>query len=282
MAKILVVGCGKIGDQVARKLTALNHQVHGLRRSLQEAPYHTVTADVCQIDSLGKLDQDFDLVIIALSPDERNQDSYERIFQTGIANLVKQLGNAPQMIFVSSTSVYNQNLGEWVNETSRTHPSQYQGQTLLAAEALVLASQSHNSVVRFAGIYGPGRERLIKLAQSGQTIQKSLPYFTNRIHEQDCVGFLVHLTQMKLNGETTEAIYCAADDTPAPLWDVVRWISFQMDIPEPPSNRVNQPDQNKRVANARMKATGYELLYPSYRDGYGEMIQPVVKVVSAV
>ena len=227
MAKILIVGCGSIGMQLANTLSAKGHHVIGLKR---HPPSHVTnrvnyfTADITVSDQLNDLPIDFEIVYFIVSPDGRNEESYRAIYETGLDNLLSRLSQTvspTRWIFVSSTSVYGQTQGEWVDELSNAQPANITSQLIRQAEQRLMDLSVQNIVVRFSGIYGPGREYLLRLASQSPVIQQDPPYYTNRIHQQDCIGVLVYLSECHLAGIGLEQCYVASDDDPAPMWEVI-------------------------------------------------------------
>ncbi|MBD9361929.1 SDR family oxidoreductase [Methylomonas fluvii] len=274
MAKILVIGCGDIGYPVALRLHQLGHQVTGLKRSApaNSTPFPIFIADIRLASSLVALPSSFDAVIFIVAPDSRQAEEYQALYDVGLRNLLAHFAAAetsPCWLMVSSTSVYEQNSGEWVDETSVTEPASATSRWLAAAETRLWIASDRSCVVRFSGIYGPGRDWLLRRAERGESIQQQPPSYTNRIHSEDCVAVLLFLLEKQLAGVALEPCYLATDDEPAPLWEVMNWLSQQFACP-PPSPLLVAPDspQNKRCQNARLKALGYRFLYPSYRDGY--------------
>ena len=279
MAKILIIGCGDIGTQLAHVLSAKGHQVTGLKRNpskTADSDINYFTADITSAADLEDLPMDFDTLYFIVSPDGRNEESYRVIYQSGLNNLLDKFalaGSSPQWIFVSSTSVYGQSQGEWVDEDSIAQPNNSTSQLIRQAEQKLMDSDAHNIVVRFSGIYGPGREYLLRTALQAPAIQKIPPYFTNRIHQGDCVGVLVFLLERRLAGVALEQCYLASDDDPAPLWEVMTWLAEHLKCRPPTVKSVdNHADMNKRCNNRRLKALGYKFHYPSYKDGYLELI----------
>jgi nucleoside-diphosphate-sugar epimerase len=136
-----------------------------------------------------------------------------------------------------------------------------------------MALSTQNIIVRFSGIYGPGREYLLRLASQSPEIQQDPPYFTNRIHQQDCVSVLAFLCECHLAGVELEQCYIASDDDPAPMWEVISWLASQMNC-QPPGIKTtdDKPDLNKRCNNQRLKALGYTFKYPNYKTGYLELL----------
>jgi hypothetical protein len=114
---------------------------------------------------------------------------------------------------------------------------------------------------------------MLRTATRGDPIQHHPPYYTNRIHQQDCAGVLAFLFKQRLAGQRLEQCYLASDDDPAPLWDVVTWLAERMHCPPPPV-KITGDDaaMNKRCDNRRLKALGYQFRYLSYRKGYLEML----------
>ena len=172
---------------------------------------------------------------------------------------------------VSSTSVYGQSQGEWVDEESIAEPDNISSRLIRLAEQRLTALNPDNIIVRFSGIYGPGREYLLRQALQTPAIQQTPPYFTNRIHQQDCVDVLSFLLEQRLEGRALAQCYLASDDDPAPTWEVMNWLADHLHCPAPTA-RDGEVGMNKRCSNARLKALGYQFQYPSYKDGYLDLI----------
>jgi nucleoside-diphosphate-sugar epimerase len=282
MAKILIVGCGAIGFELAETLADAGHDVTGLKRNLPPASpekFKLVRADITSATDLEALDTDFEHIFFIVSADSRNENSYHDIYETGIDNLLNlfvQTGcNAP-WIFVSSTSVYGQSHGEWVDESSVTTPNKSTSLKIVQAEQKLMAQNPANVVVRFSGIYGSGREYLLRMAQQTPSIQQHPPYYTNRIHQRDCIGVLAFLLERCLAGVNLEQCYLASDDDPAPLWEVMNWLAGEIHY-NPPIGKTtgHDYDMNKRCRNDRLKQLGYTFIYPNYKAGYSELIHPI-------
>ncbi|MDD5630594.1 MAG: SDR family NAD(P)-dependent oxidoreductase, partial [Methylococcales bacterium] len=176
-------------------------------------------------------------------------------------------------IFVSSTGVYSQSEGEWVDEDSIAQPVNGTSQLIRQAEEKLMSLDAGNIVVRFSGIYGPGREYLLRAARQAPAIQQNPPYFTNRIHQQDCVGVLAFILECRLAGVALEQCYLASDDDPAPMWEVMSWLADHLKCQPPTVKSVgNGGVMNKRCCNRRLKALGYQFHYPGFKDGYLELI----------
>lgn len=253
------------------------HNVTGLKRRLPASigPFPILSADISLSESLHSVPVDFDTVILIVAPGSRQSEAYRDLYDLGLDNLLAHFAAArrsPRWLMVSSTSVYGQNLGEWVDETSPTQPSSTTAQWLVTAENRLWAADGHNCVVRFSGIYGPGRDWLLRRAANGGPIQQHPPSYTNRIHSEDCLRILLFLAEKQLAGEALAPCYLASDHDPAPLWEVMNWLTKQFDYPTPTAlPATTDAQQNKRCRNKQLTELGYRFLYPSYRDGYGAM-----------
>jgi nucleoside-diphosphate-sugar epimerase len=273
MADIVIVGCGDIGGRLGRLLQADGHRVTGVRRRPDDsAGFPVVAADAARPSSLVSLPEACDLVCYMASPRFGDADSYRAVFEHGVANVLARYPAAP-WVFVSSTGVYAQQGGQWVDEDSAAEPADATRSVLRRAEQMVLSHRPGNVVVRLSGIYGPGRERLLELARAGTPARREPPSYTNRIHQDDCAGVLRFLIDKRLGGEPLDALYLASDDDPAPAWDVMTWLASRLGLPEPPAEEAPaDAPRNKRCSNRRLRGLGYTFLYPTYREGYGALI----------
>ncbi|MFU8788563.1 MAG: SDR family oxidoreductase [Methylobacter sp.] len=272
MAKILIVGCGAIGSELGRVLSAQGHDVTGLKRKPPILPggIQYFGADISAAADLAALDADFTHAFFIVSPTGRTGQSYRAVYETGLNNLLGKLPKT-QWLMVSSTSVYAQSQGEWVDEDAPAEPTVITSRLIRQAEQSLMAANGINVVVRFSGIYGPGREYLIRQALATPSIQQTPPYFTNRIHQHDCVGVLAFLLERCLAGGGLDQCYIASDDAPAPAWEVMAWLAAQLNCPPPTVKDAADAGMNKRCCNGRLKALGYRFRYPGYKDGYSEL-----------
>lgn len=270
---ILIAGCGRIGARLGRHLAGQGHSVHGIRRRAEPLPQplRTIRADLRDPALPGRLPERVDRVYIILTPGAFDEAAYRAAYIDATASLLVALrrrGLAPgHVVMISSTSVYGQNDGEWVDEESVTAPDRFSGRILLESEDLIHASPFPATVVRCAGIYGPGRDRLLQRVRAATPCPAYPPTYTNRIHEDDVVGFLAHLSTM----DDARQRYLAADDDPAPRHEVMNWLAERLGV-SPPELTINHDGRNKRCRNGRLAASGYRLSFRSYRDGYAAML----------
>jgi len=289
VSRILIAGCGYVGTRLGVDLAEAGHTVWGLRRHPEALP-STVTpfcADLTEPSTLGNLPPELDYVVYATAADGPGEEAYRRAYLEGAGllfdALIEQEERPRRIFFVSSTAVYGQDGGEWVDEGSTTEPTSTNGQILLAAERQFLAGPFPATVLRLGGIYGPGRMRLIRLVESGEaTVCPEAPTFTNRIHRDDAAGMLAHLiardgAAARGEGAPPTQIYLGIDGEPAPRHEVLDWLAERLGVPHP--RRVSAQDEprrsrggNKRCRSGRILASGYALRYASFREGYGEIL----------
>lgn len=279
MRRLLIAGCGDLGTSLGLRLAAQGVEVFGLRRSADRipAPIIPIGADLTQPDSLRALPETQpDAVCYIATPGGFNDASYRAAYVDGLNNLLRQLEagkhRPERMIFVSSTSVYGITDGRWVDESSDAVPSGFSGQRLLEAEQQLQASAIPGIVVRFGGIYGPGRERLLRKVAAGEAVVSEPPQWTNRIHRDDAVAVLAHL--LTLNSPAP--LYLGVDCAPAPMHEVTDWLATQLGYPPCPHVRGEAGGlrgSNKRCSNRRLLDSGYPFIHPDYRSGYHDMVR---------
>lgn len=279
MAKILIVGAGKLGLPLALRLHDCGHQVNAIRRSTPDTDASGIRwhlLDLTEAGSLHQITGEFDQVIIILTPLSRTPEGYRQIFQEAINNLLQYLEtrmDRPACVFVSATSVYAQDDGSWVDEDSKTSPTSYNGQSLLAAERRILDWSPDPLIIRFAGIYGPDRRRLLSQLEKPLAIQRTPPWFTNRVHQEDCVGILDYLAARQRDGNLGHHIVIGADNDPAAKFEMMTWLAETAGlIPPDPMDAPEDAPRNKRCSNLRLQESGYQLIYPGYREGYAAML----------
>ena len=292
--KILIAGCGYVGSALATRLLSAGGgptppvEVWGLRRRPERLPARVrpVAADVADPEgleeALGRLPPALGGVVYAVSAAERSDEGYRRAYVQGPANLIAALDRlgirADRFLFVSSTAVYGEGSVPdegtgWVDETTPEAPDDFRGDRLLEGERRCLAGPFPAAVLRLAGIYGPGRTRLIDAVRTGEAkCAAGDPVWTNRIHRDDCAGALAHLLALA----EPEPIYIGVDDEPVDRCEVLRWLARRLGVPEPevvPAAELSRRRSGaKRCSNRRLLESGYRMRYPSFREGYAEML----------
>lgn len=289
MARILIAGCGDVGTALGRKLSAASHEVWGLKRRPTNPPagIQPLAADLTDPATLTVLPAALDYVVYSAAAAGFGEDDYQAAYVAGVRHLLDALRRAGQqpkrLLFTSSTSVYAQNQGEWVDEDSPAIAEGFSGRCIRQGEQLLWDSGWPAVAIRFGGIYGPGRTRLIDSIRDGTaTRSDGPPLYTNRIHRDDCARVLEHLLFLP----EPAPLYLAVDDDPAPLNEVLSWLAVQLGVPEPalvstppskPGARTrdvaSRMRASKRCRNVRLRASGFLFHYPSYRDGYAALLR---------
>jgi nucleoside-diphosphate-sugar epimerase len=245
-----------------------------MRRNPRSLPpgIEPIEADIAQRGDLAVLPKDLDFVFYLVSPTGSEDALYRRAYVDGLRALLAALfkgAQRPRILFASSTSVYAQKSGEWVDETSETAPEHWNVLRLLEGEQLALQTPLPATVVRFGGIYGPRRTRLVDQVRSGRAVYPAnSPCYTNRIHRDDCAGVLRHLMTL----ENPHPIYLGVDNEPAEQRTVLSWLAGVLGTPEPRTADAEEAGRsmrsNKRCRNARLLRSGYTFRYPTFREGY--------------
>ena len=279
MAKILIVGCGDIGGGLGVKMAKQGHDVYGLRRSEQTLPgVSCIQGDVAEMESLiGKFPDKIDYLIYSVASSEFSEEGYERFYVQGLTHilaLLQQMQQSPKRIFfVSSTSVFPHHDGCWVDETTLADPVAFAGIKMLAAEQKLQDSDFNGTAVRFSGIYGHGRTRLISQARSGNHCDPEPDIWTNRIHNDDCIGVLQYLIEQDIKGTKLDTLYLASDKEPVPLFKILEWLKDRIGDVEPDHDVPEVSRRgSKRCSSARLQKLGYKFKYATYKKGYEKVL----------
>lgn len=276
--RLVILGCGDIGLRLVRALPANQYWITGVRRQIQAQAlsnfvYHQ--ADLSQSSSMQSLLEQMqpNVIVVTMTPSERSDQAYQQAYvQTCdyLLQTLRLLNQKPRLIlFASSTAVYAQDDGSWVDETSIAEPNTFSGKRLLEAEKQLRDSEFTVCIIRFSGIYGPGRERLINQVKSGKISSSSA--FTNRIHADDCARVFAYLIE-KQKTSLLDDLYLATDSCPETLHQVQLWLAEQLQIKNWTVSDETNERGNKKVSNVGLLNTGFEFLYPGYQQGYATLL----------
>ncbi|WP_048305474.1 NAD(P)H-binding protein [Halomonas sp. PR-M31] len=276
----LILGCGDIGKTLGTQLIEAGHRVIGARRNPEQlalSGIEPLTIDLNDPDALKTLPE-ADIVVYVVSADRFDEQAYQAAYRDGLKAVLAEFderSHKPKRVFfVSSTSVYAQQDGETVDESAQTQPTGFAGQLMREAEQTLTDHSLPGTVVRFSGIYGPGRDRLIQQVREGRIAAATPPMYSNRIHRDDCAGVLSHLIAKTLNDEPLEDLYLASDCEPVPLHEVMAWLAKRLKVE---THEVIQSPLRRRSSkccdNSRLLETGYEFRYPSFREGYAQVLE---------
>ncbi|SHN22877.1 Nucleoside-diphosphate-sugar epimerase [Pseudomonas asturiensis] len=276
---VLIAGCGDIGSRLAARLLAREWTVYGLRRTVSGLAPGIVPVEGDLFDAQKPADwpsSTLDYVVYCATPSQRDEAGYRKAYVDGLRHVLSWLsaqGQRPKRVFfVSSSGVYGQQQGEWVDETSATEPVGFSGTVMLEAEQLALNSGLPATAVRLTGIYGPGRADLSNRVRQGHSVRIDPPVYANRIHADDAAGLLAHLLEADDQGVALDDCYLGVDDDPAALADVVSWIREYLGVTEWSDEVSVQRVGSKRCSNARARALGWAPIYPDYKAGYAALL----------
>ena len=283
MSRILIVGCGYLGQATADLFHESGWSVEGWTASAKSAatasadkPYPVLACDAAERAVVTARTGDFDAVLQCVSSRGGDAEAYRRVYLQTARNLCEHFP-AAAFVFTSSTSVYAQGNGEWVDETSRAEPTRGTAKVLREAEEFVLA---HGGVVaRLAGIYGPGRAALLKKFLLGEGIGAGdEERFVNYIHRDDAAHALALLIERQISQPTRGQIFNVADDDPLPRRACYEWLAETLHRTVPEASTAastrKRGDTNKRVSNAKLRALGWKPRFPTFAEGMKDSVLP--------
>lgn len=276
---ILLAGCGDLGTEAGLRFHALGHRVVGWRRSPEKLPaaIEGAAADL-SAPNLPRVPEDTTAVVIAVAADSPTEEAYRAAYVDGLNHVLNALerdGVRPRRaLFVSSTAVYGDAGGGWVDESTPPRPGGFSGRVLLEAEQLLQAGFSGTATtatsLRLGGIYGPGRTRLIDQVRGGTAVVPEEARYTNRIHRDDAAAAIVHLATMP---PEPAPVYVGVDNDPADLGTVLRFLAAELGLAEPPVGDAGPArGGNKRCRNELLRSTGFDFEFPSFREGYRDIL----------
>ena len=279
MGRALIAGCGYVGSALASMLVDDGHEVWGIRRSIAALPpgVRPLPLDLADPAALDTLPRGLDLVAFTATADAFTDDAYRRAYVDAPRTLLRALaaqGQAPRrIVFTSSTSVYAQSAGEWVDETSPAEPAGFSGTRMLEGERVFLDGPFPASVLRLGGIYGPGRTSVLDKVRSGAAECPPEPSWTNRIHRDDAAGALRHVLSLA----DAAPVYLCVDREPAELCAIYRWLAARLGLPAPPvavdaADTRKRTRSNKRCSSALLASSGYAFRHPTFREGFESLI----------
>ncbi|TBU92601.1 SDR family oxidoreductase [Phytopseudomonas dryadis] len=279
VGRVMIAGCGDVGGRLAVRLREAGWTVYGLRRSVEALPpgILPVAGDLHGVDCPPQWPQGaLDYLVYSAAASQHDEAGYRQTYVDGLGHVLAWLrasGQRPRrVLFVSSSGVYAQAAGEWIDEDSPAQAQAYAGRIMLEAERVALDSGFPATVVRLSGIYGPGREWLLKQVRMGYRVASEPPLYGNRIHADDAAGLLAFLLEAEAAGQALADCYLGVDDEPAPLHEVVDWLRQRLGVEHWSEQSTVRRSGSKRCSNARARALGWQPEYPSYREGYAAVL----------
>jgi len=289
--RVAVLGCGYVGLELGRQL-APDHDVVGVRRSadgveaIEEAGLSGVQADVTDAEALGTV-PDADAVVFAASSGGRGAEAAREVYVDGLETAIEHFcgrDDPPdRVVYTSSTGVYGDHDGGWVDEETPIEPTTAKTDVLAEAERIARDLPAEHgvdgTVARFAGLYGPDRYRLERYVEGPVT-----EGYLNMVHRDDAAGAVRYL----LTGDLArDAVVNVVDDEPVSKWAFADWLATECGRPAPEKRTIAErlADEDlsetverrlrtsKRVSNERLRSLGYEFDYPTFREGYRAAIE---------
>jgi nucleoside-diphosphate-sugar epimerase len=262
-SSVLLFGCGKVGIRLGEVLIGAGHQVFAVRRDIEALPasFTGIALDyrrpfTAELPSVGSM-------VVTLTPGASERESPDLV--SPLRRLAAALSARPRrVILVSSTRVFDGDPGlRTLTEDDLPNPASPRAQALLASESE--ARRLFDAiVVRPAGIYGPGREHLIRQVVRGVPMDRQRR--TNRIHETDLVRALHELLRAPKPPQTLHAV----DGHPVARGEVIDYIAHRLRIPAPPA--LPAEPSGHLLSGARLASLLGTLRYPDYRSGYDDII----------
>jgi nucleoside-diphosphate-sugar epimerase len=274
----LIVGCGYLGQRVAKLWLGDGHTVAGVVHSqssaeaLAAANIHPIIADVARPESLRDLPA-AETLLYCVGYNPNSNSSRWALYVDGLQNVLDAVSpDVRRVIFISSTGVYAERNGGWVDEDSLCDPTSESGRALLAGEKVLTEHplSSRGIVLRLAGIYGPGRLPRKAEVASGEPLAVPTGQHVNLIHVDDAAAAVLAAEEHAQPPRT----YVVADGNPADRREYLAELARQLGLP-PPTFRdpfqgeaVTRRGGDKRVSNRRMlEELQVKLRYPTYREG---------------
>lgn len=273
---ILQIGCGDLGSLVVQGYLQAGYQVTVLRKSKLPVSdgAKVLYGDVVTREGLDSLVSVVaDVLVYCVAATASDDENYTQHYYQGLKHVLQAIKNNPikHVFFISSTRVYGQNAGEQIADADEAIPADRGGEILLEAEGLLNELSCGHTALRLSGIYGPKRQYLLRMAQDVSKWPQTV-HWTNRIHEQDAVGFLLHLLTQLQADKPVAKHYIVTDSMPVPQHEVLTWIAQRAGwkVGEPPASKQMQ---GKRLLNHGLIDSGYRLQYADYQLGYAQVIE---------
>ena len=283
--KVLIYGCGYLGREVGQQLLHQDWEVWGSTRSqesvreLANIGIHPIISDWNDSRTLGHL-QSFSNIVISVSRSVFSKRDHWETLVLGLQNLISRVSINTRITYISSTGVYHQRQGEWVDETSPTRPNRPSTQAHLAAENLLCRHREPNSwsILRLAGIYGPGRIPNHRNLIEQKPILADPNSYLNLIHVEDAAQAVIATLE-----RSDQKTYVVSDDRPVLRGNYYGFIAKHLGCPEPIfASRDNmklvggRSSGNKRIWNRRLKNELLpKLRYPSFIEGLTPLLDSI-------
>lgn len=284
---VLIFGCGYLGQRVAEAVRAAGQQVAALTRSVERSAtlaargIAPVVGDWTDARQLRRLPP-HRRVLVAVAWDRHSGSDRRNVLVEGLRNALQATDPAAHLCYISTTGVYHQRDGRWVDETSACRPTTAGGKTHLEAEELLqrLRPGGGWTILRMAGLYGPGRVPRSDDIVHGRPIATASEGYLNLIHVEDAAAAVLAAWRRSQQSPAAGRHYVIADGCPVPRRQFYQQIATLTHSPPPrfvpppaDSPVAARAESNKRIWNARMRRELLpRLCYPSFRHGLAAIL----------
>ena len=248
-------------------------EIHALRRQPPADDADGIAwlrGDISRPDGIPVLPAGITRLILLPAPGARDEAVYRGVFVDGLRNVLAALdaSHLQRIVFVSSSAVYGEHRGGWVDEDTPPAPQGFNGRILLEAEALLAARPESATALRLAGLYGGPAAADRAAARGPGRRARRAPHWANRIHIDDAAAAVAHLALLP----SVASVYIGCDDTPLPLHELYADLARIIGAPAPRIAPAPANVGSKKLSNARLRASGLRLQWPDSRPGYAALL----------
>ncbi len=283
---VIIFGCGYVGLELARHCMDLGWSVSAFTRNektAKEAEKIGVNSFLGQLHTnewWQNIPNQFDHVVNLVGASNPSVEGYRESYITGMNSIVGWMENAQvkakNLVFSSSSSVYPQTDGSLVDEESDTKGASARGEILLDAENICLHSSKdqiwRSSVVRFSGLYGPGRHLLVDKICRGESMSGRPDRVLNLIHRYDAASAVLSILQSGnfFNG----GILNVCDGQHATRGEIVRWVAERAGVAVPEFKGIYEDrGPHRRVNSFKIRdQLGWSPNFPDFQTGYEDFL----------
>lgn len=288
---VIIFGCGYVGTALAETLIEQGVRVGALTRNAERAEElrklgmsEVIVAELNGHEWIGKISGDYDAVVNCVSSAGGGLEGYRKSYLQGQQRILEWAKSQAlkSFVYTSSSSVYAQDGGVFVDETVDTSEAPATGQVLLESERLIEEADDLFGawyVLRLSGIYGPGRHFLLNQLREGKgTIPGPGDYHMNMVHRDDIISAILSA----LPGTSPSGIYNISDNKPATKETVLHYLAEQLQLPAPDFDPSQISPRLKRrggrmpdrlISNEKAKKLlGWQPSYSSYKEGYAALL----------
>lgn len=261
---VIIVGTGDLGGRVGRALMTSGHTVLGLNRSPSEPGFEVSVADINHEASIPRLK--CKTLLFSVAARDRSVHGYQATYVNGLNHVISAI-EFDHLINISSTRVFKDQKDGWVNDQSPLNATSELAQPLI--EAAQIASRRGTNLF-LGGIYGPGRDRLIRLARDGGW---SAPgHCTNRIHIEDATLLTALLIETTLKSGALPNAIIGVDGQAAEMAEVLDWLREQTGSSKDPDQKIPTRGVGKKCRSGYLKQIEFSFQYPDFQSGYRSLL----------